>query len=43
MSEKIAVKIVMSFADPSPLNSERVRNLCEFNRAKLKQDGGNLA
>ena len=41
MSEKIAVKVVASSADPGPIYSERVRNLSGFNRAKLKKDGGN--
>ena len=32
-----------SSADPGPHNLERIRNLCEFNWAELKQDGGNRA
>ena len=31
----------MSSADPGPIYSEHIRNLSEFNRAKLKQDCGN--
>ena len=41
VTEKIAVKVVTSSADPGPIYSECFRNLPGFNRAKLKQDGGN--
>ena len=43
MSETITVQVVMSSADPGLHNLECIWNLCEFNRAKLKQDGGNRA